>query len=456
METVTVTCSDEGQPISLQAFLEHFFGALADRGIGYCVLRNHAKLPADNSGTDIDILVKPERVEECIELLRKFAPAPLTGCARHAHCVSLFVPGVRWSGGEAIQIDLIRQLAWKGLNCISISDVLQRAHTPPGRHEIIRVPAAADEAVVSLFSSYMVGGWIKERYQVQVRETFLREGETIQRNLAPAFGADLANQLVDAVKADDQERMLSMLPKLRRALLFRSMKRAPLATLGLLMDHYGRVLIIRFTPRALGTISILGPDGAGKSSLLEPLRTRLAHTTKPITVRHLKPDIFFRAHRQSHGIVTDPHGKPPRSLFISVLKLVLWAFEIWIDRLFSARSGSDLELWDRYYHDVLVDPKRYRYRGPMWLVRTIGWFVPSPDLLIVLDAPTEVLQARKREVAAEETERQRQVYRALAGQLKRAVVIDADRPVDQVVSDAAVAIIARMAEKTWPRLRMRI
>ncbi len=450
-----MTGSAEAGPMSLQVFLERFFGGLRDLGIQYCVLRNYALLPADNAGNDIDVLVQPERLEDSIAILCAIPGVAVTGCVRHGHCVSLFVPGARWSGGDAIQIDLLYKLGWKGLAFLNLDDVLDRAHTLSGRAEIVRVPAAADEAIVSFFSSYLVGGWVKDRYQAGVRETFAAERQTVRDNLEPAFGASLAGRLIDTVIADDHAGMLSMLPKLRRTLFFRAMRRAPLHSLGVLADHYGRVLLIRFTPRHVATVSILGPDGAGKSTLLKALRTRLAHTAKPIEVRHLKPDIFFRAHRRSHGVVTDPHGKPPRSALVSALKLVLWALEMWIDWLFTTRSGSDLEIWDRYYHDVLVDPKRYRYRGPMWLVRAIGWFVPSPDLLIFLDAPTEVLRDRKREVAAEETERQRQAYRSLADRLERSVVIDANQPVDMVVSDVAAAIIARLAEKTQRFLESR-
>ncbi len=443
-----MTGSAGAGPLSLQAFLERFFGGLTDRGIAYCVLRNHSKLPVDNAGTDIDVLVDPERLEDCIDLLRDIPHTTVTGCVRWGHCVSLFVPGARWSGGDAIQVDLIHKLDWKGLAFLPIGDVLNRAYTPPGRAEIVRIPAAADEAVVSFFSSYLVGGWIKERYQAQVRDTFTNERAAVRDNLEPVFGASPADRLIDAVIADDHDGMLSMLPKLRRTLLFRSIRRAPIDSLGVLADHYVRVLLGRFTPRHLNTVSILGPDGAGKSTLLQALRTRLAHTAKPIKVRHLKPDIFFRAHRQSHGIVTDPHGMPPRSVLVSTLKLLLWTLEMWIDRLFTLRYNSPLEIWDRYYHDVLVDPKRYRYRGPMWLVRAIGWFAPKPDLFVILDAPAEVLQKRKREVTLEETDRQRKAYAALADRLERSVVVDANRPVDMVVSDVAAAIIARLAEKT--------
>ncbi len=52
-----MTRSGAAGPLSLQAFLERFFGGLTDRGIAYCVLRNYEKLPFVNSGTYIFFLV---------------------------------------------------------------------------------------------------------------------------------------------------------------------------------------------------------------------------------------------------------------------------------------------------------------------------------------------------------------------------------------------------------------
>lgn len=439
--------ANEG-PVSLQTFLERLLGGFRERGISYCILRNYAQLPVNNLSNDIDIFVDEDQIEECVRLLSRDIGVTVTGCVRRGFCVNLFMVGVRWRRGDAIQVDYVYRQSWKGLPFLPNYDILNRARTLPGQPDIIRVPTAADEALTSFFASYLIGGHINEKYQARVRETFANERETIHHTLEPAFGASLTDRLIDAVIADSHDRMLALVPKLRRTLLYRSLRRAPVTSLRRIAVHYYREVMIRFTPRCLTTVTILGPDGAGKSAVLRALEPRLVSTAKEIKIRHLKPDIFFRAHRRNHGIVTDPHGKPPRSTVTSLLKFVLWALECWIDRLLTVRVNRTLVIWDRYFHDVVVDPKRYRYGGPIWLVHAIGWFVPSPDLFIILDAPTGVLRDRKREVAAEETERQRQAYQALAKRLKRAVIVDASRPLDTVVSDVEAAIIARMAEET--------
>jgi thymidylate kinase len=138
-------------------------------------------------------------------------------------------------------------------------------------------------------------------------------------------------------------------------------------------------------------------------------------------------------------IVVDPHGKPSRSALTSVAKIFVWLLEEWYANFFQEKRET-LLICDRYYHDLLVDPKRYRYGGPMWIARLTGQLMPKPRLWILLDAPAEVLQARKQEVPPEETARQRQAYLALVRRQKNHIVVDASQSLDSVIADAERAI----------------
>jgi thymidylate kinase len=130
-----------------------------------------------------------------------------------------------------------------------------------------------------------------------------------------------------------------------------------------------------------------------------------------------------------------------------VLKLLLWVCELWLDRTVGTDNEPGLKIWDRYFHDLLVDPVRYRYGGPMWVVRSLTRWIPTPDLFIILDGPAHVLQARKQEVTPEETARQLCAYRDLAARLEGSVVVNVARDLDSVISDAATATKACLERK---------
>jgi thymidylate kinase len=184
---------------------------------------------------------------------------------------------------------------------------------------------------------------------------------------------------------------------------------------------------------------ILGPDGAGKSSVIDGLMDTLECGGRTVKMRHLKPRFVAQLRNQSDIIVVDPHGKPPRGALLSLVKIVVWLIEEWYADLFYEKRETVL-IFDRYYHDLLVDPRRYRFGAPIWTAALVGKFMPQPKLWILLDAPAEVLQARKQEVTAEETARQCNAYRAFVREQRHYVIVDASQPLDEVIADAAHAI----------------
>jgi thymidylate kinase len=125
-------------------------------------------------------------------------------------------------------------------------------------------------------------------------------------------------------------------------------------------------------------------------------------------------------------------------------------------RLRPVTFRGGLVLIDRYYYDFFVDQRRYRLSVPPFVVRLGHFFLKKPDLVVLLDAPAEVLQARKQEVPLAETERQRQAYLALVKGLHNGRVVDATQPPEKVGADISGAILTFMAERTAKRRRARI
>lgn len=183
-------------------------------------------------------------------------------------------------------------------------------------------------------------------------------------------------------------------------------------------------------------LAVLGPDGSGKSTLLDRIERDLSPRFGSVQRHHLRP---HWGRRRPGRPTTDPHGRPPRGRVASVAKLCLWWADYWLGYLLQIRPalrGSGLVLFDRYFDDLLVDPRRYRYGGPVRLARLVAQSIPRPHAILVLDAPVDVLRERKREVSPEEVERQRWAYHQLAERLASAHEVDAGRPFEEVVADA--------------------
>jgi thymidylate kinase len=187
---------------------------------------------------------------------------------------------------------------------------------------------------------------------------------------------------------------------------------------------------------------VLGSDGAGKSTLISHLREKLAGAFRRTEVFHLRPSVL--GPQRTNAPVTDPHGKPPHPWWLSLPKIPYYLLDYGLGYLFKVRPRlvrSMLVLFDRYYDDLLVDPRRYRYGGPRGLARLGRKFTPKPDLFLILDVPEETLLMRKQEVSPEEVRRQREAYRQLAIQTPNAVLLDGSLAPAEVARHASEAIL---------------
>jgi thymidylate kinase len=200
----------------------------------------------------------------------------------------------------------------------------------------------------------------------------------------------------------------------------------------------------------------MGPDGCGKSLVLNAVRAEFAPSFRTTRYYHLRPRFIGRK-AANVGPVTDPHGRPPRGRVASVAKIV----DLWLDytlgyigRILPGLIRTELVLFDRCFYDLLVDSRRIRYGGHPWLLKTVARMAPGPELVILLDAPPEVLLSRKQEVPPAEVARQRAAYLELARTLPSAVVVNAAQQPENVIHDALSAIIDHLGTRTRNRLRI--
>lgn len=202
-------------------------------------------------------------------------------------------------------------------------------------------------------------------------------------------------------------------------------------------------------PRGLW-IAFFGPDGVGKSAVIEQVKDQLAPAFSFVTQFHFRP--MFLRKNLSRAPVTDPHAQIPRTLIVSVGKLIYWLLDCWYGHLLAtrfARHHRGLVISDRYYPDVMVDPRRYRlpastFRFAKWLAS----LAPRPDLCILLDARAEVVQRRKREVSLGESQRQRFAYLAMFQFLRDKLLVNADAPVTEVAQGVSHAVLTILENST--------
>jgi thymidylate kinase len=193
-------------------------------------------------------------------------------------------------------------------------------------------------------------------------------------------------------------------------------------------------------------VAILGCDGSGKTTLADDLIAALGGRFSETALFHVRPGLIAR--RAPDSPPPYQYGDRPHRRGRWLIKLAGYVVDdslgYWVKvRPVLRRSG--LVLFDRYFDDLLVDPARYRYGGPEWLVRGLCRVVPRPHLILVLDLPEGQVLDRKQELPADELRRLRAGYQRLAAGLPNTVLLDAGQPREVVAREAAGHILRRLA-----------
>jgi thymidylate kinase len=181
-------------------------------------------------------------------------------------------------------------------------------------------------------------------------------------------------------------------------------------------------------------VAILGPDGAGKTTLAEGLRRVLPLPTRYVYLGVWREYGWDRWLRHVVGA----------RLLLRLLRLSWRSGEVWWHR----RRGR-VVLLDRFTYDALLPSDELDRRGRI-SVAIVGRLGAEPDLVLVLDAPPEVMFARKGEQGIEELERRRRTYLDVTRSHPHCVLIDAARPATDVLAHAQRALWSAL-ERRWRR-----
>lgn len=274
-------------------------------------------------------------------------------------------------------------------------------------------------------------------------------------NYLDPFAADEVNR---SVERGDLKSLQMMQPKLWKKLQMLSKKRS--------RGHYKLKFHISEIKRYWYRIKypvgysavLLSPDGGGKSSVFEKLEDSCWGSFHGITKMYFRPHLL-----NNPGMLNpmnpvpesvnnpDPHGVKPNGLFKSLIRYFYYNIDYILGDFMlvkKKRIQKQLVIFDRYYYDYFVDVRRYQYSFPTWFPKAFVWSIPCPDVIFILEGTPEILYNRKKELPLEEIRRQVKEYHKMGDKYKNAVIIDVDKPLDEVVLKVTREILYRKALRT--------
>jgi len=279
-----------------------------------------------------------------------------------------------------------------------------------------------------------------------IRNSYLIDKDSALHEASLFWKPDCIEIIKQSLDSDNYEIMVSNL-KILQAGIHSSRKRRFADTVRNIFLKVDRIM----KPTGL-IIAVMGPDGSGKTTVVNQLKKDIEPAFRRIVQFHLFPIPQTDEEKANEN----PQGQKKRGFVLSLLKLCYFVFVYIRGHLIFVlpkKIRSTLTIFDRYYDDILVDSVRYRNGTPNCVVKFFHLFIPEPELWLFLDCPTDIIQARKSEVPASETERQRTAYLELAKAKKNSLVLNTNRNVKDISIDACKFICDKLNKRAIKRYK---
>ncbi len=427
--------------------------ALSKSCQAYCMLSGYERLP-DSFDTDIDFMVNREdfeRIPQIIEGVARQTHTQLFQSIAHEITARAFLL-VSLSGPTLtiVQPDSASDYRHFGSLWLRANEVLAARRWHPNRFWI---PSAAHEFIYYLIKRLNKSDFSPE-HGSKLHRLYAEDSAACDGMIARFWSGHESIALSRMAGSGDWTELSANVESFRADLMRHtgeSLAQRVLSIPKRAMHVLGRIA------RPTGAwIAFIGPDGSGKSAVIAGVKQQFAPAFREVRSFHMRPRTLPGS-AATGAPVTDPHGQAPRGLIASVAKAFYLAADYFLGyaiQIAPALCRTRLILFDRYIDDLVVDHKRVRYAGPAWLLGLVARIVPRPDLVILLDAPAEILWSRKQEVPFDEVVRQRSAYLDLARRLPSTVVVNAAQPVSDVIYSVSCALIAHLSRRTARRLML--
>ncbi len=445
----------------LSLLLEPLFARLEAENVQYCVCGNYINLPY-HTKNDVDIWAKsPDIVVKHIEQICTNIQYKVYLKNSNAIGSNLFLYAIQGKQSILIHLDVLQECRWHSFLPLVQSKVIEHHRK---LHNDFWVASEVVDAAMHFMYPLAYFGKITSKYHDDIRKE--AQGDAFWEIVQNGWGKTFTEKISPLMAKGSWTQIEKEFSQNKFNLTLRSLikMRGPEIKSGIsfIISNIKRLV----KPNGL-FIAFVGPDGCGKTTIQNNLQPffQKGFTKGKIKKFYWRPFLLprikslFSNTNNNTPSVDEASEEPSARLalrevglgkqIIHSIKLVYYWLDYIIGRVKyqGAWSRGGVVCFDRYWGDLLIFPERFGLNVPKWLVKSLGFFIPRPDIVFYLHAAPEVLIGRKPELPFAEMKSQTEQYSALCHQYENYSLINGDQPEAAVLADVIRTCLNKMASR---------
>lgn len=375
--------------------------SLLNKEANYAVLRNFEGLPDNNNSRDIDIIITRDsykRVKESLVTLIDNSGWKIITYLHSDRLISYVCATTAEEHTDIIQWDFFFDTSVWGIQLMSADEFLTNKKFNGFLYYIDTDGQFLDK---NLYNR-AVGSKYPEKYRA-TREA-AEHLPAVEKKIKELFGC---NNVAECDKKSGKSLILKA--------LWHNLKKRPFSLIGGIIYFLYTFIGNYICSRTGFSIGFTGPDGSGKTTVIDMLLERIAPVFGTAhKYYHFRPMLFGNLGEVAHsaGIKKEvdrnfdkPHRGAKTGKLSSLARLAYYSIDYIIGYFIKVKTVTRITrvvVFDRYFTDIICDSRRSRiYLSPKFLYAWKRLFIPSLNYNILLTASSNTILARKRELNEE-------------------------------------------------------
>ncbi len=378
-------------------FLIELFNLLNQK-YNYAVLRSYDGLPDNFQSHDIDIIFDKNQYNTFKKDFKNLLSSNNLNLILHnkgERFDTFILASYKNNTSTFLYLDFFFNYSLYGIKLIDSKEILKNKIF----NEKIYHVNIIDEFLEKFLNVKLLNKQYPEKYShilKNIKNNYI--GET-NKKLENIFGNDITLDSIENFKGKE--------------LLKKCFLKNPFNNIGLILNFYRNYFKSKLSPNGI-SMSFTGPDGSGKTTILEIVENELSQIFREVKVNHFRPtvipriaEIFNKAglKKEVDKDYSNPHRGGKTGRLSSLVRLFYYIF----DYIYGYRKivkpvlfRRGVVIFDRYYTDIVADSKRSRINIPYKVIMSLKFLIPNMKYNFLVYVEPDNILARKQELTKEQ------------------------------------------------------